>query len=192
MKYNDYMEQSLKKTFWSDAAIGGAVIGVALFAVALADALFELDGAGGGIRLLNFAVLAFFIFIFGRRRSLKYGADGYTFSQSMGYILAMMLFTGLITGLTNYLLYNYVAPEYVMERYEAAFMNNPMINSDSQLGRQYLDAAVSLLRNPLFLVFSGIFGWVIYGGCLGLIASAFIKRKPDIFDGNHSDNQPAG
>lgn len=186
------MSTELKKSYWSDAAKAGAIMGVLLFAVSLADAMFELGGAKGMISLLSFAVLAIFIYKFGKDRSLKQGPKGFTYGQSMGYILAMMLFTGIITGFGNFLLQNYIAPEYYQGLFEEALSRNPFFDPDSPTMGEVLDMSRKMMKSPVFLVFSGIIGMVIYGGIIGLLASAFIRKRPDVFAGDNNDDvQPA-
>lgn len=175
------MNTELKKSYWSDAAKAGAIMGGLLFAVSLADALFKFKGAGGMTSLASFAVLAVFIYRFGKDRSLKHGDEGFTFGQSMGYILAMMLFTGIISGFGNFLLQNYIAPDYYQELFEATLLKNPLFDPDSSTMADAMEMARKLMKNPVFLVLSGIIGMTIYGGLIGLLASAFIRKRPDMF-----------
>lgn len=177
------MNTELKKSFWSDAAKAGGFIGVLLFAVSLLDAAFKLNGAGGMISLATFIILGVFIYRFGRNRAVKYGTEGFTYGQSMGYILSIMLFTGVIYGFGNFLLQNYIASEYYQEIFETALLRNPFFDPDSSNAEDMADMAYSMMKSPVFLVFVGIFAMAVYGGLIGLIASAFIRRKPDIFAG---------
>lgn len=175
------MNANLKKSFWSDAAKAGGVIGGLLFLLYLANVLLRQYNIGWVISFLFFATLAVFIYRFSKARALKHGSEGFSFGQSMGYILTMMLFAGIIFGFGNFLLQNYVAPEYYNELFETALLKNPFYDPDSSAAEDMADLMRRLMKSPVFLVFAGIFDMVIYGGGIGLLASAFVRTKPDIF-----------
>lgn len=175
----------IRRSYWRDAAVAGGIIGLLLFLVAVVNVNVEAKSVKTMLSLVNFLILGYFIYYFARKRSLKYGSEGFTYGQSMSYILAMMIFTGFIMGIGNYLLINFIAPEAYEQIFEEALEANPFYDPDT------MDGLITTIRRNVFInLFSGIFSYVLYGGILGLIASAFIKRKPDIFaENNDSVNE---
>ena len=140
--------------------------------------------AGWIVTLANFAAIAICVYKFGKQRAEKYGSNGYSYGQSMSYILAMMLFAGFISGVGSFIMQNYLAADYYKEVFDAALLSSG-IDIDSDAMQQGINLSWSLMRNPIFMVLSGIFSMEIYGGFLGLFASVFLKRRPDLFtDGN--------
>lgn len=172
------------KTFWRDAATYGGVIGVTLLAIMLLDdfTAHKFSWFTEGFKAGFFTV---YLYTFARRRSLKYAGIGFTFGQGMSFIMAMMIFTGFITGIENYLAFNFIAPEYYQATLDMLMENNPaMAMLGKDIADDYVHAVNAALRNPLYLIFSGIIGKVIVGGIVGIIVSAMIKRKP-VFTANH-------
>ena len=92
--------------------------------------------------------------------------------------MAMMLFTGFIYGIANYLLLNYVSPEYYQMVYERAVTNNAAVSGNSEL----IAMAEALLRSGLFWIVVGIVTMLFYGGIVGLLVSPFVKRNPHFKD----------
>lgn len=160
------MEENIRKSFWIDAATGGSVIGLTVVAIFY---IWTLAGLGQGIiaDLLIFVVMGFFIYRFGHKRAFKYGKEGFSFSQSMSFILTMMIFTGVIYGLAYFLMANYFSPESFEKALEVVA---PSRDDEREI--------VSMMHRPLMVIFVGILTMELYGGLIGLFASSFIKRKP--------------
>ncbi|MCD8102825.1 MAG: DUF4199 domain-containing protein [Alistipes sp.] len=174
----------LKKSYWTDAAMAGGIIGIVVLIINIVQINLPTGSMVTLLSLVKFMVFGYLIYYYARRRSVKYdAADGFSFGQSMGYILAMMLFTGFILGLSDFVLGNYVMPEYYEEGFATLLDNNPMYDPDTPEGESMLALLDAYRRSPVANALGGIFSYLIYGGLLGLVASAFVKRKPDIFAG---------
>lgn len=181
------MDNNVKKSFWSDAARGGAIIGLAIFLISLISAILP-QGGKSIMSILEFAVLAYFIYTLSKRRGMKYGNAGYGYGQSMGFILAMMIFTGIIVGFGGFLITHYIVPVDFDALIEQALEANPMYDPDMPGMEAAAQFSARLAKSPVFQVISGIFGMLIYGGIIGLIASAFVRRRPDIFAGTEDES----
>lgn len=166
------------RTMWRDAARYGGIIGLALMASMLINEfsghrLAILKGA------IDFCVLVGFIYVFARRRSQIYGSSGFSFAQSIGYIILMMVFAGVITGVAEYLAVNFISPVYYEEAFGVAFESNPLIAANIEMYESSLEVIDELLKNPVIYIVGGVIGQIIYGGIIGLFVSAVIKRAPE-------------
>lgn len=173
------MNIDAKKTFWRDAVRGGTILGLVIFGFSLLNGVTDNGVVTRLLSLAEFLVMAGCIYGFSRKRGMRYSAqEGYSYGQSFGFILAMMLFVGIFAGCASFLLVNYIRPEHFEATLDMALETNPMITGE------HIDMMHSMLKNPILQIVSGVFGMLIYGGLIGLIASAFVKRKPDIFAAN--------
>lgn len=173
--------KDVKKTFWRDAARYGGIIGVAMIMV---GSLGSLMSSGSLVNtVLQIGVVAGLLYWTLKKRADKYGNEGFSYGQCMGYIMAMMLFAGIIFGAYSYGMANAVSPETfeetMEEAMEQAMDKNPMIDEDTaEMG---MAMAKAMARNPIFHIFSGVFMMILYGALVGLVVAAFTKRNPDIF-----------
>lgn len=164
--------------------MAGGVIGIVILIINIIQINLPTGSVTTLLSLVKFLAFGYLLYYYARKRSIKYdAADGFSFGQSMGYILAMMLFTGFILGLADFVLGNYIVPEYYEESFAAMLDNNPMYDPDTPEGERMLSLLDAYRRSPVANALGGIFSYLIYGGLLGLIASAFVKRKPEIFAG---------
>ena len=99
-----------QNSFWSDASRGGAIVG-------LTGVVFSLLGMavpsiGFIANLANFVVTIYLLFYFTRRRSMLHAAEeGFTYSQSLGFIVAMAIFAGIIAGAYQIVASNFLFKE---------------------------------------------------------------------------------
>lgn len=177
--------EDYKKSFWKDAAKAGGVLGLAIFGFYALSMLLKLEISAAWTKsTFEFMAIAITIYYYGKRRAELYGNDGFTYAQSLSYILAMMLFAGVIVGFGQFILQT-AAPEYYQEVMDIA-MAKQGVNIDSQALEQSMDLVMKMMKNPIVMVLSGIFGMLIYGLFIGILASIFIKRPANIFT---NDNQ---
>ncbi len=172
--------EELKKTHWKEAAREGAVIGGVISAIYALSYLLHLANRNSWIEgTLIFMTMVTFVLISGHKRAAKYGSAGFTYGQSLGYIASMMLFTGFIAGLCNYILRAWVDPPYYMEQIERS-----MAAFESAAPEQYdmaLKMAGAMQKNPVVMVLGGMINMLIYGTFVGLFLSVFIKKDGDPF-----------
>ncbi len=176
-----------KKQFWQSASNWGLVGGAALFLVNLVAYALRLEtSAAWAYEMLTFVVCFALIFYTGRQNAIRCGAEGYSYSRAVGYVFALMMFTGVVYGVGRFVMVNFVGREYydalnagAMDTALAMYRGTPM---ESQMAAAR-DAAVRAMSNPFVLILGGVFNFVLKGGFLGLILAVFVKRNPDIFAG---------
>lgn len=179
------METNLKKIVWREAATGGLYLGLAWVAAIAVEYIAE---SGTGTGWIKFIALVALVYLFTRRVSARY-TNGFSYGQSMGFIIKMMLFSGVIAGLGQYIFQNFVNPEYfqsILDTMEAT-MASMNIYTDDQL-EMMIGSLASAYRNPLLMVLSGIFNMVVGGGIVGLVLSAFLKKPADPFASEETGN----
>ena len=183
-------EKNLSKVFWTEALTGGLVIGVLLFVWDLIGYWLNMPLNGSGIAsFVRFVILAGGIVVFCRRiRAFRGPELGLSYGTAFGFILAMMLFTGIVAGIGQFFLQVVIAPDYFDEVYEMTLLNAAI---PENLVEQML-ALRPMMKNPVVMILSGIFNYVIYGGLIGLIAAAFLKRPADPFANNSSEDYNPG
>ncbi len=171
-----------RRMFWNQAMQGGTIIGLAM--IFLSALRFIIEPAGiinTMFFILNIVVFAFLVWYFTNRLAKKSDpAVGFAFGSGVGFTIAMMLFTGLLMGIYTYLLNNFIAPHIVDELME---MYRSVLSSMAAYGDT--DSMMTMMRmmqtNLFVLIFSGIFGYVLYGLIIGLITSSIAQKRPNVF-----------
>lgn len=166
------------RLFWSRAANYGLLLGGAVFAVSLLSWALRLDGRTWIPETMLFAVLCVGIFITGRCNAASADGGGYTFGRSVGFVFALMLFTGIAAGAGDFILRAFIAPEYYREQMRLAFDTIAPAVPDAQTLDMARRISESLLTNPVFLIFSEIINLGVKGGFLGIVMSVFLKKEP--------------
>lgn len=169
------METELKKTIWKEAATGGLYLGLVLVASTVAKYLFQDINISTLTGLVEFMAVIGFTYAFARKISELYRPDGFTIMQSMGFIVKMMLFAGVITGLGLSIMNNVVDPQYYYDIMEEAMLNSGLTDAQIEL----MSERMAMVRNPLVMIFSGVMYMLLYGGLIGLVVSVFVKRPPE-------------
>jgi hypothetical protein len=161
------------------------ITGLALFVISLGSWALKLGGERNWVaELVRFGVILGVILYAGRQNVRLAGAAGYPYGRAVGWIFAMMMFAGIVAGVGEFLMANFIARDYydqmaaaqlegILKVYQGTPMESQMITAGDQMAR--------MLSNPFVLIFGSVFNWVIKGGFLGLIVAAFIKKDPDMF-----------
>lgn len=175
-----------RKIFWTAAMKGGSVIGLAVAALQLTRISL---GLGVWMNALSLAVFALLLYGFTRKIAASASApEGFPYGRCMGFVLAMMLFTGVIVGFANALMNNFLLREEVARLVDAQMLPFQDMLPQAQFDAVY-DTTYAAMFNPLALVLSGIFVYCIQGGVIGLFTSALAQRKPDMFAGVGNGNE---
>lgn len=141
--------------------------------------------AGFFVALLELGAVGYCIYRFGRQRSGLYdAAAGYSYGQSMGFVLATMLCAGFIYGVGTYFLVNYVAPDYYHEMLEA--VSGGMYGDRAD---EVMQNTLLMMKNPFAWVFNITIAMIILGGLIGAVVSAFLKRPPQRPVDNDPENE---
>ena len=177
------MERSLSRTEWREAATGGLYAGLAYALLTIAaHAGRSMPGLVTILNAVSFFSFAGFLYFYARRMAAYAGGDGFSYGRSLLFVLKMSLFAGVLAGVGQFVLVNWIDPEGFREQFDLMVANmagGGMAEMAGSLG-------LKLMRNPLFAVFSGIFSMLIYGGLLGLLISIFVRRPADPFGGGTS------
>ncbi|MBD9135635.1 MAG: DUF4199 domain-containing protein [Alistipes indistinctus] len=168
------VDPNRKKLVWKEAATGGLYLGLALVAVMVISYLGRMDATLSWVPgLLNFAALVLFILFYARKVSHYYASTGFYYPQSLAFILKMMLFAGVLAGVGQFILQNYVDPGYYTSVIETTLKESGFKEEDINLTME-----TGVMRNPIVMALSGAISMLLYGGMIGLVVSAFVKRPP--------------
>lgn len=85
----------------------------------------------------------------------------------------MMLFAGVLAGVGQFILQNYVDPGYYTSVIETTLKESGFKEEDISLTME-----TGVMRNPIVMALSGAISMLLYGGMIGLVVSAFVKRPP--------------
>ncbi len=172
------MKESTK--FWNDASNGGIIIGV----VAILQSLTAIYTTNG---VVSFAFLAAYVaalVVLMRRRVSLYSSEesGYSYGKCVKFILFISIFAGILSGAYEVLAANFFFPEKYSANIEAsmAILSNMNMYTTEQMDMMYA-MAKSMLTSPIYVILIQVFGMVIKGLFFGLILSAFLSRRGDIF-----------
>lgn len=178
-----------KSSFWRDASQGGAGLGLAGVIFSLAGMLWS---AGGFIfNLANFVVTIYLLFYYTRRRSMLYSAEeGFSYTQSLGFIVAMGIFAGIIAGAYQVVASNFLFTEMFEQTVatsletlkQTGIYNNEMMDQMSGLMRSYI-------FSPIPVLISNVVGNMLIFGFYGLFISIGTKREIDIFSTDDQEDE---
>jgi hypothetical protein len=175
-----------KKQFWQSASNWGLICGAALFLISILSWVLTRDTGtpSSWAELVRFVVILAIILISGRQNARLAGPEGYPYGRAMGWILAMMMFAGVVAGVGEFLMANFIARDYYdglvaaqMEIVLKVYEGTPMLDQAISM----TDTFARMMFNPLVLIFGSVLTWVGKGGFLGLIVAAFIKKDRDPF-----------
>ncbi|MCL2561016.1 MAG: DUF4199 domain-containing protein [Rikenellaceae bacterium] len=155
--------------FWRDAARGGAIVG----AVSVTGTLTQML-TGLSLGLFFWALIVYFIYKYAKQRSMLYSpVEGFTYGQSVGFIMAMLAFAGLIAGTGQYIALSLLSPDFFTTFYTQLIEISPdLAMSDSAFMQRWLNS-------PLVWMMSGVAGMLCIGLFVALIVSAFVRRRPE-------------
>lgn len=171
------MSKEIKNREWREAATGGLILGLAFAAINFLG--YYITGEDSALRMLTgllpFLLIGVLSFSYARKISYLYADQGFTIGQSMGFILKMMLFAGVIAGFGNFLTIMTVDTGQYAEAMKQGLAYMEMAPGEAEKAAQMFSV---MIRNPIVMVFSGIISMALYGGLIGLVVSAFVKRAP--------------
>ena len=115
-----------KNAFWNEASRCGAIVGLVNVAFELGK--MSVPSIAFVLGLANFVVTIYLLWRFASRRAKSFGNEGFTYGQSLGFIVAMGIFAGIITGAYQILASNFL----FVDKYEEVY--NTLIATSSQMG----------------------------------------------------------
>ena len=178
-----------QNNFWSDASRGGAIVGVAGVAFSLLG--MSVPSIGFITNIANFVVTIYLLFYFTRRRSMLCTAEeGFTYSQSLGFIVAMGIFAGIIAGAYQIVASNFLFSEVFEESLTSTIA---MLKQSGVYNNDMVDQMTGMMRSYIFSpspgLISNVISNVLLFGFYGLFISIGTKREPDIFDEQEEEQE---
>lgn len=173
-----------RKLFWFEALKGGTMIGLVRSAFALLQQAL-IDGEktklASIVGIISFVALVLLVYAFCRKvASYANPAQGFSYGKGMSFVFAMMLFTGVITGLYSAIVNNFFMTDQIYDQ-----INEMMVVYESMLPAEQIDAyydlMVSSMMNPFTLILSNTFANLLVGGFVGIFVCSLTIRRPDIF-----------
>ena len=172
------------KVFWNEALKGGTIIGLVSVAFSLMGWLIAKSGVGfwgGFVSLASTLVFVALVYAFTKKISASSpAAYGFSYGRSVGFVIAMMLFAGVLKGLYMTVMNNVVDPEAITRSIDEVMVLMQDFIADEQFDAMY-SLMPKMMRNPFYLIFASVINMVVGGLIVGLIVSAFTKRDPDLF-----------
>ena len=166
-----------KTTFWRTAMVYGLYLALVLtlFSVILYVSGLILNTKVGYISLVLMVVGIVLAQKYYRDKELN-GTISY--GQALGFGVAVMLFSGIITALYTIVLYTYVDPGLIQQA--KTIQEEAMLQKG--MSQDQIDATLSItskFMTPGWMSIFGLLGSVISGTIVSLISSIFIKKVPD-------------
>ena len=133
------------------------------------------------VGILSFVTLVILIYALCRKvASYADPAQGFSYGKGMSFVFAMMLFTGVITGLYSAIVNNFFMTDVIYDQ-----VNEAMVVYESMLPAEqvdtFYDTWVKLNMNPFTLILSNTFANLLAGGFVGIFVCSLTIRRPDIF-----------
>ncbi len=174
-----------KKIFWREAVKGGTIMGLVGIAFSLLQyALTPVENRFWSELVWWANLIVFIVLVYAFTRKISRSADraqGFSYNRCVGFVLAMMLFYGFLTGVYMAIFNNFVVDREIVMR----AIDDYMVRMQDMLTGEEFDSYYSIMSsamfNPLIIVFSSILSSIVKGLIVGLVTSAFVKRDPDIF-----------
>lgn len=175
------------KTFWRDALLSGTKVGIVSIVCSIVVMLAGKGALGGLLPFLERVIFFTLIFVFVRKHSWKYSPEeGFSFGRSFGFVLAMLLFVGVIQGVYNAILANYFMGPELMADIDAVMValqdQNPTLYTPEML-EQSKEMIKTLTFNPFAATLSSVLGVEISGIFIALLVAVFTYRRADLFAG---------
>ncbi len=173
-----------RKLFWFEALKGGTMIGLVRSAFALLQQAL-IDGEktklASIVGIISFVALVLLVYAFCRKvASYAAPAQGFSYGKGMSFVFAMMLFTGVITGLYSAIVNNFFMTDQIYDQ-----INEMMVVYESMLPAEqvdtFYDTMVASMMNPITLILSNTFANLLVGGFVGIFVCSLTIRRPDIF-----------
>lgn len=185
-----------KKQYWYEALVGGTIVGVV--AVAFSIVLQLMGGTTAeptfGVKAVNFlSVFVNIALLFGltRRFAAKHTPEeGFSLGRAVGFVVAMMLFAGVISGVYSSVMANYFIKEEVLHSVDEVMAQLQDVYPAEQFDSLYTTMQNAVI-NPLYLTISSVISNCFTGALVGLFVGFLTRRRPDIFATPMNDDNGA-
>lgn len=178
-----------KKQYWYEALVGGTVVG--LVSVAFSIVLQLLGGNAQDaaepsflVKAINFvSVFLTVVLLFGytRRFAAQHSLEeGFSVGRAVGFVVSMMLFAGVISGIYSAVMANFFIKEEILQSVDAVMAQMQDLYSADQFDSLYSTMQKAVV-NPIYLTISSVISNCFTGVIVGLLVGLLTRRRPDIF-----------
>lgn len=176
-----------RKQYWYEALVGGTIIGVVtvLFSVVL-----QLLGGGSeseptflskAINFISVFVTILLVFTYTRKFAAMHTLEeGFSVGRAVGFVVSMMLFAGVISGVYSSVMANYFIKEELLLTVDKTMAQMQDLYSADQFDTLYATMKRAVL-NPIYLTISSVISNCFTGVFMGLFVGLLTRRRPDIF-----------
>ena len=176
----------------SNAALFGLFLALTSFLLQLFYWVFDVNIYSIGMSLLNlvinFGILIFFYWLSNKTLRDKYLGGSLTYGQGFVNLLITGIVSVIIGSILNYLLFKYIAPDYLpkmAEKVMAMLQSNPNVPEETIEKTQAQFALMTPESTIVKSLYFGLGSAVVFS----LIVSAFTKKKPDIFAAEYTTEE---
>ncbi len=181
-----------KKLFWNEALKAGTIVGLVSTAFALlmrplseTEHTFWLKA----LNMVSWIIIVLLLYAFTRRFSKSQpAAKGFSYGRGIGFVVAAMMFVGVVNALYSSIMANYFIKAEVLEQVDRIMVVYQDMWPDDMFEKTYAVARNAAV-NPFYITFSSVLGNCFVGFLLSLVIAAITRREPDIFS-EEKDNAP--
>lgn len=178
-----------RKQFWMEALKGGTIIGLVVVALSLVVQVAPEQTTL--VTVVNFASTVITILLalgYLRRFARSHSrAEGFSYGRGVGFIVAMMLFAGVISGVYSSVMANFFIKEELLEAVDIT-----MAQMQDMVPIENFESTYDMMRasvtNPFFVTLSSVISNAFLGLLYGLVLSLSTRRQPDIFAPEENSN----
>ncbi len=169
--------------------MGGTIVGV--ISVVFSIVLQLLGGNSQDatepsflVKAINFlSVFVTIVLLFGltRRFAAQHTEEeGFSVGRAVGFVVSVMLFAGIISGVYSSVMANYFIKEEILQSVDAVMAQMQDLYTADQFDTLYSTMQKAVV-NPIYLTISSVISNCFTGVIVGLLVGLLTRRRPDIF-----------
>lgn len=172
-----------KKIFWNEALKGGIIIGLAWVVFSVISMLIPGRAIGILLNILEFLGISALIYVFTKKVSkMADDQEGFPYSRCVAFVVCMMLFAGVITGMYATINFNFINNDTITDSINGAIVQLQDMNMSAGIDMDsYSSMMKTMMTSPFLLIPFEIISCVVKGIIPGLITSAMAKKDPNVF-----------
>ncbi|MBR1958105.1 MAG: DUF4199 domain-containing protein [Tidjanibacter sp.] len=178
-----------KKQYWYEALMGGTIVGVVSVAFSIVLQLLGGNAQDAAepsflVKAINFvSVFVTIVLLFGytRRFAAQHSLEeGFSVGRAVGFVVSMMLFAGVISGVYSAVMANFFIKEEILQSVDAVMAQMQDLYTADQFDSLYSTMQKAVV-NPIYLTISSVISNCFTGVIVGLLVGLLTRRRPDIF-----------
>lgn len=169
--------------------MGGTIVGVVSVAFSIVLQLLGGNAQGAAepsflVKAINFvSVFVTIVLLFGytRRFAAQHSLEeGFSVGRAVGFVVSMMLFAGVISGVYSAVMANFFIKEEILQSVDAVMAQMQDLYTADQFDSLYTTMQKAVV-NPIYLTISSVISNCFTGVIVGLLVGLLTRRRPDIF-----------